>query len=295
MASHANDEKPGFSAPGFSWTEYIKYRPLYPQSFYQRIYDYHTQNSNTWETAHDVGAGAGIASQELATKFQTVIVSDPNDGYANIAAERLIKEFRFPEKKFKFLQEGAEKASVEDASVDLLVICQAIHWTDIPRAMEEFARQLKKGGMVAISAYGSPRIPGNPAAQAAWDKIFEIKTERLVKSGGVLERAIRQGSSGLDTVPFPIKDWEKGAKRIVANSGVPLSLNVRSGGKAESRVGVDDVREFVETDEDWIYEKDVGWLKGMFASFLPSIQEHEIQDLWTELENAVGGPEKQVK
>jgi hypothetical protein len=37
-------------------------------------------------------------------------------------------------------------------------------------------------------------------------RCFEIKTERLIKSGGVLERAIRQGSLGLDTVPFPVED-----------------------------------------------------------------------------------------
>jgi trans-aconitate 3-methyltransferase len=75
--ANSKDEKLGFSAPGFSWTEYIKYRPLYPQSFFKRIYDYHTERSNSWQTAHDVGAGAEIASQDLATKFETVILSDP--------------------------------------------------------------------------------------------------------------------------------------------------------------------------------------------------------------------------
>jgi hypothetical protein len=53
-------------------------------------------------------------------------------------------------------------------------------------------------------------------------------------------------------------------------------VSVKSRGKVESRVGEDDVREFVEKDEDWVYEKDVGWLKGIFASFLPSIPEHKI-------------------
>jgi Methyltransferase domain len=99
----------------------------------------------------------GIASQELATKFQTIIVSDPNDGYANIAAKRITKAFGLAEKMFRFLQESAEKSFVGDASVDLLVICEAIHWTDIPRAMEEFARQLKKGGTIAIQCVWKPQ------------------------------------------------------------------------------------------------------------------------------------------
>jgi trans-aconitate 3-methyltransferase len=290
-------EKPGFSAPGFSWTEYIKYRPLYPPSFFKRIYDYHNSHSNTWKTAHDVGAGAGIASQDLATKFETVILSDPNDDYVNIASERLTKEFGFPASKFKFLKEGAENSSLEAASVDLVICCEAIHWTDIPRAMEEFARQLKKRGTVAISVYGAPHIPGNPAAQAAWDKIFDLKTEQLLQMGGFLERAVRQGTSDLDTVPFPEKDWERGANRIVINTGgrsQAQRFNMKEVKKVESKVGKGDVKEVVEIDKDWVHEKDINWLKGMFASFLPSIPEHEIQDLWSELEGAVGGQEKKV-
>jgi 2-polyprenyl-3-methyl-5-hydroxy-6-metoxy-1,4-benzoquinol methylase len=92
MALHAEDERPGFSAPGFSWSDYIRYRPVYPASHYQRIYEHHRLHSDNWEVAHDVGAGAGIASQELAKKFERVIVSDPNDGYVDIASSRLINE-----------------------------------------------------------------------------------------------------------------------------------------------------------------------------------------------------------
>jgi 2-polyprenyl-3-methyl-5-hydroxy-6-metoxy-1,4-benzoquinol methylase len=92
MTSQADDEKPGFSAPGFNWSDYIRYRPVYPTSHYERIYEHHRLHSGSWKTAHDVGAGAGIASQELAKKFERVIVSDPNDGYVNIASPRLINE-----------------------------------------------------------------------------------------------------------------------------------------------------------------------------------------------------------
>lgn len=53
--------------------------------------------------------------------------------------------------------------------------------------------------------------------------------------------------------------------------------------------------EFVDRDEDWVERRDVNWLKGLFASFLPSIPEEEIRDLWTGLENAAGGPAKEVE
>ena len=62
--------------------------------------------------------------------------------------------------------------------------------------------------------------------------------------GGFLERAVRQGTSALDTVPFPEKDWERGAKRIVNNTGgrsQEQRFNMRDVTKMESRVGEGDV------------------------------------------------------
>lgn len=90
--AQAEPEKPAFSAPGFSWYEYIKYRPVWSASLYERIYNHHKLHSGAFETAHDVGAGAGIASQEPANHFKQFIVSDPNDGYVEIAENRLVNE-----------------------------------------------------------------------------------------------------------------------------------------------------------------------------------------------------------
>jgi trans-aconitate 3-methyltransferase len=114
----------------------------------------------------------------------------------------------------------------------------------------------------------------------------------LLQGGGVLERAVRQGTSDLDNIPFPEKDLERGARKIVINSGgrsPTEGIDLKNIKRVESEVSEWDVKEAVEFDKDWIQEKDVDWLKGMFARFLPSIPEHEIQDLWTELEEAVGG------
>lgn len=121
-------EKPGFSAAaGFSWNEYIKFRPIYPIAFWERIYNYHSQHGGSFGVSHDVGAGAGIAAQDLVTRFQKVIVSDPNDGYTDIAAGRLLNELGLNKEKFTFLKESGEESSVESGTVDLLVCCEAIH------------------------------------------------------------------------------------------------------------------------------------------------------------------------
>jgi hypothetical protein len=123
----------GFSLPGFDWHAYIKYRPQYPFSFFTPIYDHHStaRLNHTFQTAHDEGAGAAIVSERLAGKFDHVIISEPNHQYLSIAEQRLKSlEKPFPKGTFEYKAEGAEKSSVPDGSVDLVTICEALHWTD---------------------------------------------------------------------------------------------------------------------------------------------------------------------
>ncbi|KAL2069515.1 hypothetical protein VTL71DRAFT_14194 [Oculimacula yallundae] len=283
--------KPGFSEPGFSWEEYIRYRPMYPESYWRRIFQYHDSHNGKYEVAHDVGAGAGVATQYIAPKFEKIIVSDPNDGYVKIASDRLISQYGYPESKFTFLQEGGEKSSVESGTVDLIIMCEAIHWTDIELAVKDFARQLKPGGTLAVSHYGRPRMVDNPAAQKVWDKLFDIWAEGSFNTDEVHARALQASMTGLDTVPVPKEDWEEGALRV--------RINTRGDGKAfyigrghtdplPNRVGEGDKRIYIEDDEDWIYEKSVEWLKGMLISFVPAPREEDVRSLWDEMEVAVG-------
>ena len=52
-----------------------------------------------------------------------------------------------------------------------------------------------------------------------WEKIFDLKTEQLVQMGRFLERAVKQGTSDLDTVPFPEAGWERGCKEVCNQLG----------------------------------------------------------------------------
>jgi hypothetical protein len=61
-----------------------------------------------------------------------------------------------------------------------------------------------------------------------------------------------------------------------------------------SKVGEYDVR-VQDKDKDWVREEDVQWLKGVYAIFLPTVKEEEMQELWGELENAMRGREKKVR
>lgn len=295
-SSTAQDNKPGFAPTStFSWKAYIAHRPVYPAADFSRIYAHHAQHSNKWQTAHDIGAGAGIASALLADKFDKVIISDPNDTYTDIARDRLVKELNFPESKFTFLKEGAENSSVESSSVDLISICEAIHWTDIPLAISDFARQLKSGGTLAVVYYNRPYITNNEAASEVWEKLWNTWVEELKKSKVAAVQKAFKNHPALENIAFPKEDWELGTKRIWINTrgnGEVFKL-----GKAHWMEEYDslatgaldtDERIYVEDHEGWMDERDSQWLRGVVTNFVPLMAQYDVGDLWEELDGVIG-------
>ena len=119
----------GFSVnEGANWSNYLAYRTHHPASFFHRTDDHHSQKPRAaWSVAHDIGAGCGIVSSSLAPRFDSIIVSYPNDGYVTLARKILVKELSIPDSKFRFLQEGAEKSSVKPATVDLVAVCECMY------------------------------------------------------------------------------------------------------------------------------------------------------------------------
>ncbi|KAL4935884.1 S-adenosyl-L-methionine-dependent methyltransferase [Aspergillus oleicola] len=299
----------GFQGRDFDWDSYIRHRPVYSENLYKRIYHYHSSNPlNTFDSVHDVGAGIGTVSENLARQFEHVIVSEPNSEYLKVAAGRLSPALgiseglrggdggRVEEGRFTYLAERAEKSSVASGSVDMVVISEAIHWTDIPSSISEFARQLKSGGTLCIIQYGLIRFLDNDEAQEVWTALFKdvqkITDEWDDAMRGVYFRAGSSMATGFDNVAFPERDWKPGVKRIFTNTGgerrrVGFAIGW---GEEEDRVVPADERVSVEEDEDWISEGcDLKWLQGVFASFVPGRKVEEDLERWQEMEKAIGG------
>ncbi|KAH8156518.1 hypothetical protein CIB48_g11728 [Xylaria polymorpha] len=233
---------------GVNWSEYILYRPIYPESFFRRIYDYHAQKPGiSWSTAHDVGAGPGIVSSTLANRFDRVVVSDPNDGYIEVSRQLLVEKSGFSESKFVFLLEGAEKSSVETATVDLIAACECMQWTNTVDAVDEFARQLKPGGTLAMTFYTRPLILDNERPPAHWEAV---------------KRVYINCSQGIKSFKISDKLWE-------------------------DSVGINEERIWINGDPDWSDKQAVDWLRGYFGTWLPRPPESEVRHLWDELERIV--------
>ncbi|KAI3334484.1 S-adenosyl-L-methionine-dependent methyltransferase [Ustulina deusta] len=273
---------------GVDWSEYISYRPIYGESFFRRIYEYHAQKPGaSWSIAHDVGAGHGIVSSTLANIFDRVVVSDPDEGHSKIARQLLVEKSGRPESKFVFLQESAEASSVEAGTVDLITACECMHWTNTVEAVDEFARQLKPGGTLVMACYTRPLILGNERAQAIWEEIFEAFVKRK-NMGRVFERATQICSVGYDSIAIPLAQWEI-IRRVYINASKGIASFKLGDYTDVDRVGSNEERIWIYGDPDWSDEQRVDWLKKYIATWVPPIPESEVQDLWDELERIMAG------
>jgi SAM-dependent methyltransferase len=295
METTAPARELGFSIKqGVNWSEYLDYRPVYPPSFFDRIYSYHAGKPHaSWSVAHDIGAGCGIVSASLAARFPNVIVSDPNPGYVSLARQLLVERSPLTASaQFRFLQEGGEKSSVESGTVDVLTACECIQWTDLAVAIREIRRGLKVGGTAAFTHYTVPRIIGNPRAQHAWKSIWNEYSKRA--NGPLLDHAVQIINTALDCLEFPRDEWESVRRVHINAQGDPDNYRIDER-RRESRVQGWEEVVWEEGDEDWAEIQGIQWFKGYLATWVPVIPESEIQGLWEELEVALEGGKVRIE
>ncbi|KAL3454989.1 S-adenosyl-L-methionine-dependent methyltransferase [Aspergillus heterothallicus] len=215
---------------------------------------------------------------------------------------------------FTFLAESAESSSVASASVDLVVIAEALHWAEIPVAIREFARQLKSGGTLCVVEYGPLWIVDNEAAQKVWEALFcDVVRDIFFKRGGedgtvaedgdacggpnVYMLSGRRMATGFDNVGFPEAQWRRGSvERVFTNTGgdrgrIGFAGREAGLGEESDAVGADeDRRVFVEEDSEWmVWDCDLAWLQGAFVSYVPGKKVEDDRARWDEMARALCG------
>jgi SAM-dependent methyltransferase len=124
---------------------YVKYRPLYPTELYSFLASLSAEHQLAW----DCGTGNGQAAIGLADFYDRVFATDPSAQQISNA---------FANEKVTYAIEKAEQTSLASNSVDLLTIANALHWFDFDIFYKEAKRVLKKNGIIAAWAYGTPEI-----------------------------------------------------------------------------------------------------------------------------------------
>lgn len=90
----------------------------------------------------DLGAGTGLLTGRLASSEARVIALEPSPQMR----ERLISTL--PDVEIR--DATAERTGLEDGSASLVTAGQAYHWFDLPAALPEVHRILRRGGWFAV-------------------------------------------------------------------------------------------------------------------------------------------------
>ena len=167
--------------------DYARYRPTYPQELIAYLAGIAPAQHLAWDCATGNGQVAGM----LASLFDQVVATD-------ISENQLKSAVQLPNISYKV--EQAEKSSLTDQSVDLIVVAQAVHWFNFERFYQEVKRVLKPNGLIAVIGYGL--LTTHPAL----DKVIKHFYSEVLNGYWDPERSYLD--EGYRTIPFPFQEEE---------------------------------------------------------------------------------------
>jgi SAM-dependent methyltransferase len=166
---------------------YAEFRPRYPAGLFAALAGLVARHDDAW----DVGTGNGQAAVALAEHFARVIATDASAAQIAAAEQHARVEYRVAR---------AESSGLDDASVDLVTVAQALHWFDIPAFFAEAKRVVRPDGVVAVWTYGLLTI--DPAIDG------KIETFEMQTVGPYWPAERRLVDSGYRTIDFPFEEIE---------------------------------------------------------------------------------------
>lgn len=137
--------------------QYANYRPRYPAQLFQFL----VEQCRRRELAWDCATGSGQAAVALGEFFESVIATDASDAQIACAIPHVNVSYRVA---------AAEASGLDDASVNLLTVGQALHWFDRERFYAEAGRVLAPGGLFAAWCYGLCQV--TDACDAVVDELY---------------------------------------------------------------------------------------------------------------------------
>ena len=90
-----------------------------------------------------------------------------------------------------------ETLNVEDSSIDLLTVCQAVHWFDLDTFYKEVKRALKPNGVLALYGYFTPIVKNEPEINQLIDQLYQGTLRRY------FHPKIKALEESYKNLPFP--------------------------------------------------------------------------------------------
>jgi len=167
--------------------EYAASRPTYPRALFDFLAGLVQRRELVWDCA----TGNGQAAAFLAEYFDRVVASD--------ASAKQIENAR-ASPNVRFAVFPAEKAELEDESVDLITVAQALHWFSFEDFYREARRVSRKGGVIAAWTYGlhstSPEV--------------DAVTQRFYRDviGRYWPKEVKYVENRYEDIPFPFQQLD---------------------------------------------------------------------------------------
>lgn len=140
---------------------YAQFRPRYPGA----LFDWASAQCARRDRAWDCACGSGQATLALAERFEHVIATDASAAQIDAAP---------PHPRISWRVAPAERSGIEPASVDLVVVAQALHWFDVEAFYAEARRVARRGAMLVAWCYGLMRFD-DPALDAAIRRFYDVE------------------------------------------------------------------------------------------------------------------------
>jgi ubiquinone/menaquinone biosynthesis C-methylase UbiE len=167
--------------------DYAAFRP----KLQQEVYDFVIKHVQQFDLAWDVGTGNGQTAVELSRVFKQVVATDISENQLSHAV---------PLPNIIYKKEPAEHSSLENNSVDLITIAQAIHWFHFDDFYKEVRRVAKTGAVIAAFSYSMFR---------AENKIIDNIIQQFYNdSSPFWDPERRYIDEQYRTIPFPFKEIE---------------------------------------------------------------------------------------
>lgn len=120
--------------------QYDHYRPAYPEALMAFLAGIAPAQHRAWDCA----TGTGQAAVGLATHFRQVIATDASAAQVAHAV---------PHPRVEYAVARAEDCGLDDASVDLVTVAQALHWLELEPFYAEVRRVARPGAVFAAWTY----------------------------------------------------------------------------------------------------------------------------------------------
>lgn len=164
---------------------YTRFRPRYPDALFR----YLASESPGRRLAWDCAAGSGQATLPLARHFDRVVGTD--------SSEKLIRHAE-PAANVRYAVAPADRTDLEDRTVDLVTVAQALHWFAGEPFFDEVRRVLRPGGVLAAWCYGLCYVDD------VVDPVFSRYHGEVVGPYWPHERRFIE--SGYETILFPFRE-----------------------------------------------------------------------------------------